>query len=223
MVALLNRERETLDTLVRHFDAVKARIKTLCRADLDRPASIESQASRSLAWLVLHEPGVTVPDGEPETPAPVVSSPAAALVDPMRSIAQVKPTAPAIDPGEGWRLLREGEKIEEGDETQYHDGTWHLSADVGDVVGDLPRRRRIAAPVAYPPSSAPEAVEVAPPQPAPVVCSADVAPSEPRAQRPEQHEVAPPVLPEPRPVLPLPMPPELRAAIIRAQMAGGRS
>jgi hypothetical protein len=232
VVALLNRERETLDTVVRQFDGVKARLKTLCRTDLNRPASIGSQASRSLAWSVLRELGVTVPDGEPETPA--VSSPAAALVDPMRSIAQVKPTAPMIDPGEGWRLLRKGEKIEKGDEVYFDEDDWFESVDVGlihlgeDDPPDMVRRRRIAAPppaepVAYPPSSAPEAVEVAPPQPAPVVCSADVESSEPRAQHPEQHEEAPPVLPAPRPVLPRPMPPELRAAIIRAQMAGGGS
>lgn len=45
------------------------RVTALCRADLDRPASIESHASRSLAWSVLRELGVTVPGREPEKPA----------------------------------------------------------------------------------------------------------------------------------------------------------
>ena len=56
-----------------------------------------------------------------------------------------------IDPGEGWRLLRAGEKIEKGDELHFDDGAWEESLDVGliHLGGDetpKPRRRRVAAP-----------------------------------------------------------------------------
>ena len=55
-----------------------------------------------------------------------------------------------IDPGEGWRLLRAGEKIEKGDELHFDDGAWEESLDVGliHLGGDetpKPRRRRVAA------------------------------------------------------------------------------
>ena len=52
---------------------------------------------------------------------------------------------PAIDPGEGWRLLKQGDVIEDGDE-YYSDGDceWMLTGAAGSRVTDRTYRRRVS-------------------------------------------------------------------------------
>ena len=153
-----------------------------------------------------------------------------------------------IDPGEGWRLLRDGEVIEEGDEVCFDEDDWFGSADVGlihlgeDDPPDMVRRRRIATPLpaeppAYPPSGAAEPIAASEHAPTGPRCSEcgrvmpdDVLPScNACAVRAASEEPGADVLvrlepePEARPVLPDPMDPAERMGLIRAQMTGGRS
>ena len=52
---------------------------------------------------------------------------------------------PAIDPGEGWRLLKQGDVIEDGDE-YYSDGDceWMLTGAAGSRVTDRTYRRHVS-------------------------------------------------------------------------------
>ena len=56
-----------------------------------------------------------------------------------------KPSEPSIDPGEGWRLLKQGDVIEDGDE-YYSDGDceWMLTGAAGSRVTDRTYRRRVS-------------------------------------------------------------------------------